>query len=1004
MSNKNDRWSDLSMKERADLMNMYITNGISDLKEMKKHYNSFGDGGDTDSTKVQIPTTNIVTTDNYQEKLDEFNQYRQKAVAAFDPYDRDTYRENLNKSDSLGKEIAKYVLNEYEKYKGSPLNKGTWAGTSEAKEPEDINFLLRSNIREDGKDVTEWLKSYVNSEGFDRVRKNQESWWKKRHPYQKILFSIFGGINNNNRLNNYQRDISNYADKMLNYVLDGYPEMSFSRPYEGSTFTFKPRIKEDKEFPFAFAQMHEFDHLFNDTASSYKTINFEAMKQNTNTEEGHDSRSIEKHSDIIGLKYLLYKEGIYDARGGNDITPEQIGELRKRYPELRPLIQMDDEKAAWMINHVVQNTSDKDRLDYVNPDNIAAFGGKLLTKKFENGGNTQFYNNPIFGLGFENHFSIPQNTIVDTPKTPQVYEVQQGDSFIKIANSLGVSLDEFKKVNPLENYNSINIGQKLVIPEVKQVEQPEIRQLEESKFNQYTVGEGDSLSVIAKKNNMNLDALIKANPQIKNPNIISVGQKINLTSPTTPKKVREKQWISVDELREKEKEYNKTNLGAIQGATHDSNYVVIDKKGKKLTVYDSDNNVVYETSDISTGLSGNDYNTKTFTRNGRDVYGEGNMSTPAGVTRISSMDMYHGAPSFQRVRLDSYGNPKKVYDKNGKEIDDTINSSFHLGSIDKLYSSNGCVRMSKKALNDLSKYIDVGTLVYTLPDKNESRFVLKDGNLNYEADNPYGITEEGKEKNKYGHDMVYQDDYNVFNNKTSSPIKIEYTGNTKNPFKKDNIESIISGITSNKESLQKAFNVSDQHFNKIAQLALGILEQESKFGTHYRYVGKQTADKIPFTNYTATVIANNNPYSNNVNGYVESNYQGETLLDFIKHVSGNNTYDSLGMGQIKMEGDNEETQKMYRMFNVTPENVRSDEKTAEAIMIRLLSMYKNEVQGREFKNKETGAIIDPYDALLYKYKGGTAAKVLRKGEATGKNTYVLNVKNYAKDFKFYTYK
>ena len=49
MSNKNDRWSALSLKDRADLMNMYITNGISDLKEMKKHYNSFGDGGNTES-------------------------------------------------------------------------------------------------------------------------------------------------------------------------------------------------------------------------------------------------------------------------------------------------------------------------------------------------------------------------------------------------------------------------------------------------------------------------------------------------------------------------------------------------------------------------------------------------------------------------------------------------------------------------------------------------------------------------------------------------------------------------------------------------------------------------------------------------------------------------------------------------------------------------------------------------------------------------------------------
>ena len=301
--------------------------------------------------------------------------------------------------------------------------------------------------------------------------------------------------------------------------------------------------------------------------------------------------------------------------------------------------------------------------------------------------------------------------------------------------------------------------------------------------------------------------------------------------------------------------------------------------------------------------------------------------------------------------------------------------------------------MSKKALNDLGKYIDVGTLIYTLPDKDGSRFVLKDGNLSYEADNPYGITEKGKEKNKYGHDMVYQDDYNVFNNKTSSPIKIEYNGKSKSKAKNNNIERVIDGISSNKEAIQKAFNVSDQHFNKIAQLALGILEQESQFGTSDRYRLKQGLRNVDVGFLSPTVGTS-----------LPSSETGVSLFDVIKTVKGNNTYDSLGMGQIKIEGDNEDTQKMYRKFGVTPENVRSDEKTAEAIMIRLLSMYKNEVQGREFKNKETGAVIDPYDALLYKYKGGPAARVLRNGQATGRNEYVQNVKKYSKDFTFYTYK
>ena len=36
-----DRWSQLSMSEKSDLMSLYIRNGISSLEEIKKHYNSF---------------------------------------------------------------------------------------------------------------------------------------------------------------------------------------------------------------------------------------------------------------------------------------------------------------------------------------------------------------------------------------------------------------------------------------------------------------------------------------------------------------------------------------------------------------------------------------------------------------------------------------------------------------------------------------------------------------------------------------------------------------------------------------------------------------------------------------------------------------------------------------------------------------------------------------------------------------------------------------------------
>lgn len=40
-------WNDLSIRERADLINMYLDGGVMSLDSMRNHYNSFAEGGDT---------------------------------------------------------------------------------------------------------------------------------------------------------------------------------------------------------------------------------------------------------------------------------------------------------------------------------------------------------------------------------------------------------------------------------------------------------------------------------------------------------------------------------------------------------------------------------------------------------------------------------------------------------------------------------------------------------------------------------------------------------------------------------------------------------------------------------------------------------------------------------------------------------------------------------------------------------------------------------------------
>ena len=83
--------------------------------------------------------------------------------------------------------------------------------------------------------------------------------------------------------------------------------------------------------------------------------------------------------------------------------------------------------------------------------------------------------------------------------------------------------------------------------------------------------------------------------------------------------------------------------------------------------------------------------------------------------------------------------------------------------------ANHCLECGK-TLCDIEPYVSVGTRIYTLPEKEGSRFSLKGGKLNFIADNPYG--------NDKG-DKRFWDDYNVNIDKSYSPLKLKWkkTGN-----------------------------------------------------------------------------------------------------------------------------------------------------------------------------------------------------------------------------------
>lgn len=504
----------------------------------------------------------------------------------------------------------------------------------------------------------------------------------------------------------------------------------------------------------------------------------------------------------------------------------------------------------------------------------------------------------------------------------------------------------------------------------------------------YTVSKGDTLWGIAKRLGLSLDDIVSWNRDIPDINKIQIGDKIRVSDPSLS---IEKEDHDLMEIVSRETEINRmSDEDIIKSANHKSNYAIVDKKNKKLTVYSPHGDILYSTNNIGTGASGDDYNTYTKTKNGKLVSGAGNMSTPAGITRVSGIGEYHGRKSFQRARF----NPKT-----GKWDHNIASSMHHEASAGR--GSNGCIRLLGDTGNELYNFIKKGDFIYTLPEKEGSRFVIREGSINYIADNPYG--EDSGEKKLW-------DDYNVHINKDFRPLNISIKNsdispdvlpkwiydaydpkdgtNSNSAFlgvisaidniakmdKLGNMKEYGDAISSNKERIMSEFGIDSYTYDRMAMLAMGIAEQETKFGVSPRYIGKQAIGD----------------FGVDIAKRFRSLLKGDGWND--------RSYNSKGITQIKIEGDNDETKKIYDKFGIDKENILKPYNSGIATMLRLASIYKNEVVGRGFKDNK-GNDIDKFDALLYKWMG--KGKLLNNGKASpDDNDYINNVKKYIGNFDF----
>ena len=136
--------------------------------------------------------------------------------------------------------------------------------------------------------------------------------------------------------------------------------------------------------------------------------------------------------------------------------------------------------------------------------------------------------NPMIGAGdliYPDQLLLLPGALVSGNNGYSTYIVMRGDTLKALANRFGTSINVLVSLNPdITNANVIYEGQRLIVPSgsgVPSTPPPVYGQT-------YTVQRGDTLRKIADRLNTNVNAILQVNPQIGNPNLIYVGQAINL--------------------------------------------------------------------------------------------------------------------------------------------------------------------------------------------------------------------------------------------------------------------------------------------------------------------------------------------------------------------------------------------------------------------------------------------------------------------------------------------
>jgi LysM repeat protein len=155
--------------------------------------------------------------------------------------------------------------------------------------------------------------------------------------------------------------------------------------------------------------------------------------------------------------------------------------------------------------------------------------------------------NPMIGNGdliYPDQLLLLPGALISGNNGYSTYIIMRGDTLKALANRFGASMDVLLSLNrDITNANVIYEGQRMTVPTGGGV--PSTPPPPPASGSAYTVQRGDTLRKIAARFNTTVDAILKVNPGIADPNRIYAGQVIYLPAGLTTYVVQKNDTLRV---------------------------------------------------------------------------------------------------------------------------------------------------------------------------------------------------------------------------------------------------------------------------------------------------------------------------------------------------------------------------------------------------------------------------------------------------------------------------